>query len=47
MNELINEDKKITIAQNTLMNHTSTRISELEMKNEQMESDLEETIDTK
>lgn len=47
MNELINRVKKMEVEQKTHMDCTSTRITELETKFEQMKSKCEGKIDTK
>lgn len=47
MKAVIDRVEKMSIAQKTIMDRTPTRIAELKTKIEQMEGDLEDTIDTK
>lgn len=47
MNALIEQINKMYIAQKTLMDRTSNRIYKLEAKMEQMEQDIDKTIDLK
>lgn len=47
MNELIGRVNRITIAQKTLMGRTWNRVSKIEMKIEQMEKYIKDTIDFK